>query len=292
MVKAGSFIAAIVAAVALVSASIHASSSKFFQAATQADFLKGEVTNLSIDEQGRLMLGPATDLVYETSAPFLWAVTASPDGSLFVGTGNEGKVFRVDPQGRGTLFFDAPELEVHALAPAPNGGLYVATSPDGRIYKVDRDGKDSVFFDPDDKYIWSLALDAKGNLFAGTGEKGLIYKITPGREGDEVLRHESHACDGARFRSGRQSARGNRHPGTRPAGRWRGQGLRPARFPLRRNPIPSPGYSWPGVRRRAQRASVERRIGLEQSRQHAGASGGQPAADAIRVGRSHLVHGR
>jgi sugar lactone lactonase YvrE len=183
MVKAGSFIAAVVAGAALAAFPALASSSKFFQAATQADFLKGEVTNLSIDSQGRLLLGPATELVYETSAPFLWALTPGPDGSLFVGTGNEGKVFRIDSQGRGSLFFDAPELEVHALAPAPNGGLYVATSPDGRIYKVDRDGKDTVFFDPDDKYIWSLAVDANGTLFAGTGEKGLVYKITPDGKG-------------------------------------------------------------------------------------------------------------
>ena len=40
----------------------------------------------------------------------------APDGSLFVGTGNEGKVFRIDPQGKGSLFFDSAELEVHALA--------------------------------------------------------------------------------------------------------------------------------------------------------------------------------
>lgn len=141
-----------ITAVALCVASMHASSSKFFQAATQPDFLKGEVENLSIDSQGTLMLGPAAELVYETSAPFLWSVSTGSDGSLFVGTGNEGKVFRIDPQGKGSVFFDAPELEVHALATAPNGGLYVATSPDGRIYKVNRDGKDTVFFDPDDKY--------------------------------------------------------------------------------------------------------------------------------------------
>jgi hypothetical protein len=164
---------------ALACVSAEASSSKFFQAATQNDFLKGEVENLSIDSQGRLVLGPATELVYETSSPFLWTLTAAPDGSLFVGTGNEGKVFRIDAQGKGSVFFDSQELEVHALAPAPGGGLYVATSPDGRIYKVDRDGKDTVFFDPDDKYIWSLAVDSRGNLFAGTGEKGVVYKVTP-----------------------------------------------------------------------------------------------------------------
>jgi hypothetical protein len=108
-----------VTAAALGVASTHASTPKFFQAATQPDFLKGEVENLSIDSQGRLMLAPAAELVYETSAPFLWSVCAGSDGALFVGTGNEGKVFRIDQQGKGSIFFDAPELEVHALARHP-----------------------------------------------------------------------------------------------------------------------------------------------------------------------------
>ena len=156
---------------------VQASTPKFFQAQTQADFLRGDVENLAIDVNGQLVLGPATELVYETAAPFLWSLLASDDGSLFVGTGNEGKVFRIDAQGRGSVFFDSAELEVHALAPAPDEGIYVATSPEGRIYKVSKDGAATTFFDPDEKYIWSLAVDAKGNLFAGTGEKGVIYKI-------------------------------------------------------------------------------------------------------------------
>jgi len=89
---------------------LEASSPKFFQAATQNDFLKGDVDNLSIDNHGQLRLGQATELVYETSAPFLWSMIAAPDGSLFVGTGNEGKVFRIDAQGKGSLFFDSTEL--------------------------------------------------------------------------------------------------------------------------------------------------------------------------------------
>ena len=170
------------ATAALVAAALlplHASSPKFFQAATQGDFLKGDVENLSIDNHGQLRLGPATELVYETSAPFLWSMVAAPDGTLFVGTGNEGKVFRIDPQGKGSLFFDSAELEAHALALAPNGGLYVGTSPDGRVYKVDRGGAATPFFNADDKYIWTLASDAKGNLFVGTGDKGIIHKVTP-----------------------------------------------------------------------------------------------------------------
>src|SRR3954466_12994558 len=158
---------------------LHASSPKSFQAATQNEFLKGDVENLSIDAHGQLTLGPVTDVVYETSAPSLWSMLAPPDGPLVVGTGNEGKVFRIDPQGKGSLFFDSTELEAHALALAPNGGLYIGTSPDGRVYKVDRSGKSEPFFSADDKYIWALATDASGNVFVATGDKGLIHKVTP-----------------------------------------------------------------------------------------------------------------
>ncbi len=174
------FVAALVAA---AGATLTASKPIFWQTATLSDFLRGEVENLSIDGHGRLVLGPATEIVAETTSPFLWAMAVAPDGSLYVGSGNEGKIFKVDASGKTTTFFDATELEVHALALAGDGTLYAATSPDGRIYKIDRSGAGTAFFDPADKYIWSLALDQSGNLYAGTGEKGLIYKITPGGTG-------------------------------------------------------------------------------------------------------------
>jgi hypothetical protein len=176
-------LAIVIAALLQAIGPLEASSPKFFQATTQADFLKGDVENLSIDSNGQLTLGPAVELVYETAAPFLWSMVSAPDGTLFIGTGNEGKVFKVDPDGKGSLFFDSTELEVHALALAPNGGLYVGTSPDGKIYKVDRNGTSSTFFESDDKYIWALVVDAKGNVFAGTGDKGIVYKITPDGKG-------------------------------------------------------------------------------------------------------------
>ena len=201
------------AIVTLSAATLLASTPKFFQAATQADFLKGDVENLSIDSHGRLVLGPATELVYETSAPFIWSVVGGSDGSLFIGTGNEGKVFRIDAQGHGALFFDAAELEAHALAPAPNGGLYVATSPDGKIYKVDRNGTSAEFFDPQDKYIWSLAVDAKGNVYAGTGDKGVIYKITPDGKGAPFYRTKATHATALAFDKAGNLLAGTESPG-------------------------------------------------------------------------------
>ena len=162
---------------------VSAASPVFWNVATQAEFLKGDVEDLSIDSDGRVFLGPSPALVAETAAPFLWTVLALPDGTLFAGSGNEGKVLRVSRDGKMSTFFDAAELEVHAIAAAPGGGLYVATSPDGKIYEVAPDGTSKTFFDPDDKYIWALAVDRTGNVFAATGDKGVIYKITPAGAG-------------------------------------------------------------------------------------------------------------
>ncbi|HTM27369.1 MAG TPA: hypothetical protein VL225_19360 [Vicinamibacterales bacterium] len=165
------------------SAFLLASAPTFWTVSTQSDFLKGDVTNLSIDSDGRVFLGPATAQLAETSAPFLWTLLAGPEGTLWAGTGNEGQVLKIARDGKTSKFFDAPEMEIHALAPAPNGGLFVASSPDGRIYRVAADGTSSTFFDPDDKYIWALATAPDGTLFAGTGQKGNIYRITPDGKG-------------------------------------------------------------------------------------------------------------
>ncbi len=166
----------------------------FWTTSSTASFLKGDVKNLSIDNHGRLMLGPAVDLIYESTAPFLWSLATAPDGSLYVGSGNEGKVFRIDPAGKGMVFFDANELEVHALAISPKGELFAGTSPEGRVYKIDRAGAATPFFDPDDKYVWALVFDPQGNLYVGTGEKGIVYRVTPdGRDSIYYKTMTTHA---------------------------------------------------------------------------------------------------
>lgn len=166
----------------------HASTAIFWHVSTQADFLKGEVENLSIDSDGRVLLGPVQELVQESTAPFLWALVAASDGALWAGSGNEGKVFRIGKDGKLATAYDALELEVHALAPAPDGGVYAGTSPDGKIYKISASGNAAPFFDPEGKYIWALASQGDGTLYAGAGDKGAVYRITPDGKGSILYR--------------------------------------------------------------------------------------------------------
>jgi hypothetical protein len=197
----------------LLAPALHAAGARFWQIATQSEFLKGDVQNLSIDQYGRLTLGPELKQSGESSTPFLWALIAGPDGSVFAGSGNDGQVYRFTADGKRTVFFDAPELEVHALASAPDGSLYVGTSPDGKIYKVTAKGQSTVYFDPEDKYIWALAVDRSGTLYAATGEKGVIYRITGAGKGEPFYRTKATHAVALLFEPGGDLLAGTEAPG-------------------------------------------------------------------------------
>jgi hypothetical protein len=172
------------AAVGLLSSAI-AAAPDIWRTATHADFLKGDLDQVSVDEHGRLMLGPVIATVFDAGVPIVWTAVTDTAGTTFLGTGNDGKVLRVDASGKGGVFYDAPEIQVHALALAPGGGLYVGTSPDGRVYKVDASGTATPFFDPEERYIWAIAIDDAGRVLVATGDpNGRVYRVSPQGDGE------------------------------------------------------------------------------------------------------------
>ena len=161
----------------LAAVTLHAAAPVFWQVGTQADLLKGEtMDNVAIDRDGRLVLGPTTEVLHEASAPFVWSVLAVGDG-FFVGTGASAKVVRLARDGSPTTWLEVPEQHVHALAALPDGSVLAASSPDGRVHRLTGPGASSVWFDPEEKYIWSLAPAPDGSVFVATGEKAVIYRV-------------------------------------------------------------------------------------------------------------------
>lgn len=151
---------------------------QFWENFTQDELLKGTLTRVSLGPEGRLFLAPAYDLFFDTGQPYIFSMVRDKTGNLYLGTGHAGRVYKVDPQGKGSLYFQTKELDVFAMALDSAGILYVGTSPDGKVYKVTGPNQATEFCNPEDKYIWALLFDDAGNLLVGTGGKGAIFKVT------------------------------------------------------------------------------------------------------------------
>ena len=156
----------------------------FWQTATFDDFLHGELLGVSLGKDGQLRLAPEVRAVYNPEETVALSLAADQNGSVYLGTGHQGKVFRVDKDLKGSLFFQAPEAEVLALAAGPDGALYVGSSPEGKIYRVTADGKSKVFYDPRSKYVWALTFDAQGRLYVASGDRGRIFRVDASGKGE------------------------------------------------------------------------------------------------------------
>jgi len=165
---------------------VSAAQPQFWKLEGAQDFLDGETEGLSVDSEGRVRLAPATRALPDTDAPYVWCLARDGKGRLYAGTGNDGKVFRMD-EGGATAVFDAAELEVHAIAIGPDGRVYAATSPDGKVYAIDAAGKAETFFDPGDKYVWALAFDRAGRLLVATGSEGRIHRVDKDGKAEVLL---------------------------------------------------------------------------------------------------------
>src|SRR5437764_659243 len=144
---------------------------------SRAELLSGEAHGVSVTDTGALMLAPQFTQVFNTEQAYVWSSTADAAGNVYLGTGHDGKIFRVGADGKGSLLYDAAELDVTALVVGRDGALYAGTSPDGKVYRITQDGKAELYFDPPDKYIWSLAVMSDGSLAVGTGDTGKLYRV-------------------------------------------------------------------------------------------------------------------
>jgi hypothetical protein len=143
----------------------------------RVELLKGDARGVSITDTGVLMLSPKLTEVFNTQQTYIWSSAVDNQGNVFLGTGHDGKTYKITAAGAGTLLYDAAELDVTALAIGPGGVVFAGTSPDGKVYRITADGKAEVYFDPGDKYIWSLAVMPDGSLAVGTGDSGKLYRV-------------------------------------------------------------------------------------------------------------------
>ncbi len=149
----------------------------FWTVASQAEFLKGHASGVSIDASGRLVAAPDVSLVHDLGAPQAWSLARGADGAWYAGTGGDGRVVRA----RGTdirTILDVEPSAIHAIA-VSGARVYAASSPEGRVHVIEADGSSRVFFDPPEPYIWAMAADAQNRLWVATGHPATLHRVNP-----------------------------------------------------------------------------------------------------------------
>jgi sugar lactone lactonase YvrE len=150
---------------------------KIWESASQEEFLQGTAAGVAIAPEG-VMMGPSLKEVVQLDDPYIWAMIQDDRGQLYLGTGDEGRLYQLK-DGSLSLSFDSPGSQLTAIAVDRSHNLYAGSAPDGAVYKITPKGKVKEFFSSKERYTWGLAVDDKDNIYCATGELGRLYKLSP-----------------------------------------------------------------------------------------------------------------
>ncbi len=191
-------------------------STRHFTLDDAASLSGGELEGTMVHSSGQVTVGVALARVELDGAALAYAVARSDDGTLYVATGDAGRIYRVRGDEVST-FAETGQLLVSSLTIANDnlyagtlpegrifrvalssgaieelakpegaehvwdlayrdGRLYAATGPEGKVFAIDRQGRAQLFFDADETHMMSLAFDGDV-LYVGTSDEAVVYRL-------------------------------------------------------------------------------------------------------------------
>lgn len=140
-------------------------------------FAEGEFDGAALDERGRLVPGLAAEVVMADSSLVLWTAVVADNGDVWIGSGHEGTVWRLDKRGRVAAAIALETEEVFALLSDADGVL-AGCGPNGLLARIDREGRvDTVDSEPGG-YIWDLVRGLDGTVYCATGSPAGVSRLT------------------------------------------------------------------------------------------------------------------
>ena len=113
----------------------------------------------------RIENGKASEY-FAPKAKYIWSLAFAKDGNLFVGTGEPGDVYRVDPTGKSELYYETGQSHVTALACDSHGDALAGTEPNGILYRISARDKAFVLYDANLPEIRSIVPMPDGSVYA------------------------------------------------------------------------------------------------------------------------------
>lgn len=143
-----------------------------------ADFKGGDLKGVAVDSAGHVRAGFNLGATPVSPGSAIWAALPLRDGSVLLGTGNEGKLLKL-AGGTVSVLAETKALVVTSLAEAWGGSVVIGTLPDGKVMKWDHGKLTDLATLKGTEHVWQVAYDEKKKaLFAATGPEGKLYRIS------------------------------------------------------------------------------------------------------------------
>src|SRR4051794_4730422 len=84
---------------------VHAGQPVVWETSGRTELLKGDSRGVSITDTGVLMLAPKLTEVFNTQQTYVWSSAVDNQGNVILGTGHDGKIYRVASAGTGSLLY-------------------------------------------------------------------------------------------------------------------------------------------------------------------------------------------
>ncbi|HLJ98067.1 MAG TPA: hypothetical protein VKU02_33210, partial [Gemmataceae bacterium] len=131
---------------------------KVWHHSSPAPFEKARLKHAVISSEGALRLSRQLKPLASLEATHVWDVVEDKAGNLFAATGDEGKIYKISPEGKVSVAFASEDSQILCLALTGDGTLYAGTGPVGLVLRVGPDGAGKVLYKSPESYIWCLAV--------------------------------------------------------------------------------------------------------------------------------------
>ncbi len=174
---------------------------------------------MATDVAGRLLIGVSgqkgelvrlsdePEVVFEDDrVQYIFAVVTDQDDNIYLGTGPEGLVFRLNPFCQDPeVIYDAKDKNILSLA-VHDGSVYAGSDERGLVYKIDPVGKRaSVLYDSEQNEVPAILVDDNGAVYAASTSaqaaqmqlkaSGISLKKEPGRPDNDDENAASPSAD-------------------------------------------------------------------------------------------------
>lgn len=157
-----------------------------------SSFEKGTFNGTGLADSGELFLSLKSSLIAGPDKEYYLGTAISKKGDIYLGTGHNASVFRIEKDGKITEMFKAQEPDIYAVMYGSDNFIYAGSSPRGKLFRITGEMKSKEFFNPDEKYIWDIKEDRSGNIICAVGGSGGIYRITKDGNSKKIFTGDTH----------------------------------------------------------------------------------------------------